>query len=112
MFVGDKGKILCGGWGGSPRLIPESKMKDYARPDKTLARVEGHHRDWINACKGGKPASSSFDYSGPLTELVLAGTLAMRIDKKLLWDGPNLKALNAPEADAYIRPAYHNGWDL
>jgi len=112
LFVGDKGKILCGGWGGSPRLIPESRMKDYARPDKMLARVEGHHRDWINACKGGKPASSNFDYSGPLTELVLAGTVAMRVDKKLLWDGPNMKALNAPEADAYIRPAYHNGWTL
>jgi len=36
----------------------------------------------------------------------------MRIDKKLLLDGPNLKALNAPEADAFIRPEYHNGWIL
>ncbi len=32
--------------------------------------------------------------------------------KKLTWDGPNMKATNAPEADKYIRPEYHNGWTL
>ena len=35
---------------------------EYKRPAKTLARVEGHHADWLQACKGGKPASSNFDY--------------------------------------------------
>ena len=33
IFVGDKGKLICGSYGNSPRLIPESRMKDYKRPD-------------------------------------------------------------------------------
>jgi predicted dehydrogenase len=112
LFVGDKGKIMCPGWGGSPRIIPETKMKAYKLPPKTLARSKGHHRDWIDACKGGKPASSNFDYAGPMTEVVLLGNVALRAGRKLDWDGPNMKATNAPEADRYIRPEYHNNWTL
>lgn len=112
LFVGDKGKIMCPGWGGNPRIIPEAKMKAYKRPAKTLARSRGHHRDWIDACKGGNPASSNFDYSGPMTEVILLGNVALRTGKKLTWDGPNMKATNAPEADKYVRPEYHNGWTL
>ena len=112
LFVGDKGKIMCPGWGGNPRIIPETKMKAYKRPPRTLARSKGHHRDWIDACKGGKPASSNFDYAGPMTEVVLLGNVALRTGKKLAWDGHNMKATNAPEADQYIRPEYHNNWTL
>ena len=112
LFVGDKGKIMCPGWGGSPRIIPETKMKAYKRPPKTLARSKGHHRDWIDACKGGKPASSNFDFAGPMTEVILLGNVALRTGKKLVWDGSNMKATNAPEADRYIRPEYHNNWTL
>jgi predicted dehydrogenase len=112
LFVGDKGKIMCPGWGGNPRIIPETRMKAYERPAKTIPRSKGHHRDWIDACKGGKPASSNFDYAGPMTEVILLGNVALRTGKKLTWDGPNMKATNAPEADKYICPEYHNGWTL
>jgi len=112
LFVGDKGKIMCPGWGGNPRIIPEEKMKAYKLPPKTIPRVAGHHRDWIDACRGGKPASSNFDYAGPMTEVILLGNVALRTGKKLTWDGANMKATNAPEADEYIRPEYLNGWTL
>jgi predicted dehydrogenase len=112
LFVGDKGKIMCGGWGGTPRIIPETKMKAYETPAKTLARSNGHHRDWLDACKGGKPASSNFDCAGPMTEVILLGNVALRTGKKLTWDGANMKATNAPEADKYLRPEYQNGWTL
>jgi hypothetical protein len=32
LFVGDKGKILCTCYGDSPRLIPETRMKEYQHP--------------------------------------------------------------------------------
>lgn len=111
-FVGDEGIIICGGWGGSPRIIPESKMKAYKRPPKTITRVRGHWEDWIDACKGGSPASSNFDYAGPLTEMVLLGNVALRTGKKIYWDGPNMKAKNAPEADKYVRTEFRSGWSL
>ncbi len=112
LFVGDKGKLMCAGWAGSPRLLPLEETKEYQKPCASIPRSQGHHRDWINACKGGGPASSNFDYSGHLAEVVLLGNAAMRVEKKILWDGPKLKAANCPELDALIRPEYHNGWTL
>ena len=61
------------------RIIPESRMKDYKRPEKTIPRIAGsHEQNWINACKGGPAACSNFEYAGPLTETVLLGNVAIR----------------------------------
>ena len=113
LFVGEKGKLVCGCYGNSPRLIPEAKMAAYNRPPKTIPRVKGHHKDWVQACKGGKPACSNFDYAGPLTETVLLGNLAIRNPgKKLCWDGPNMRFTNNDEANKYIHRKYRQGWTL
>ena len=116
LFIGDKGKIICGCYGSSPRLIPESKMQEFLpnRPPKTIPRIEGsHEQDWVRACKGGPAASSNFDYSGPLTETVLFGNLAPRFPgRKLLWDGANMKVTNEPEANQFIHRQYRQGWSL
>lgn len=112
MLIGDKGIIMGDGWSGSPRIIPEAKMKDYKRPEKTLPRSPGHHRDWLNACKGGPKACSDFSYGARLAEMMLLGDVAIRTQKKLFWDGPNMKATNAPEAEAFIREQYREGWSL
>jgi predicted dehydrogenase len=112
LFVGEKGLITCGGWSGMPRLLPLELHREYKRPPKTLPRVEGHHADWLQACKGGTPACSNFGYSSGLTELVLLGDVALRTGKVLKWDGPNMKATNAPEADQYLKEPYRAGWEL
>jgi len=113
LLIGDKGKILAPGWcAESPRLIPESKMKEYKLPPKTIPRSPGHHQEWIAACKGGKPPTANFDFSGPLTEVLLLGNIAIRTGEKLLWDGPNMKITNIPEANKYIRRQYRQGWTL
>ncbi|NLH17500.1 MAG: Gfo/Idh/MocA family oxidoreductase [Phycisphaerae bacterium] len=112
MLIGDKGIIMGGGWSQSPRIIPEAKMKEYKRPEKTLPRSPGHHRDWLNACKGGPKACSDFSYSARLAEMMLLGDVAIRTQMKIFWDGPNMKATNAPEAEAFIREQYREGWSL
>jgi predicted dehydrogenase len=112
LFVGDKGKLVCGCYGKNPRLIPERKMQAFERPAKTIPRVKGHHEDWVQACKGGKPACSNFDYAGPLTEVVLLGNLALRTGKGLDWDGRNMRVTNVPEANQYVRREYRAGWTL
>jgi len=111
-FVGDKGTIVCGGWASSPRIVPETKMKAYKRPPKVIPRLRGHHKGWIDAIKSGEQVHGGFDYSGPMTETVLLGAVALRTGKKLYWDSENMKATNAPEADKYIKPAFREGWDL
>jgi hypothetical protein len=117
LFIGEKGVLRCGEYGDSPRLIPETLMKEYKRPPETLPRIEGgsggHEKNWIRACKGGEPACSNFDYSGPLTETVVMGNLAIRnLGKKLLWDGKNMKVTNDEKANEYVKPTYREGWTL
>ena len=88
IFVGDKGIITCAGWSGMPRLLPLELHREYERPAKTLPRVEGHHADWLQACKGGKPASSNFDYGSRLCEFIMLGNVALRAQKRLQLGRP------------------------
>jgi hypothetical protein len=114
LFIGDKGIATAETYGGNPRLLPASRMADYKMPDETIPRIPqtNHYGDWIQACKGGKPACSNFDYAGPFSEVVLLGNLALRSGKKLLWDGPNMKVTNVPEANQYVTTKYRKGWEL
>jgi len=114
IFLGDKGTIMCGSHAGAPVLIPESKRKAYKRPEKMLPRSPGHHREWIEACKKGDPSGawSNFGYSGPFTESLLVGNLAVLLGKRIYWDAKRLKATNAPEADILINKRYRPGFEL
>jgi predicted dehydrogenase len=114
IFVGDKGKILVRGWGGeTPRLIPESKHQAFNPPPKTLPRSIGHHEEWIKACKTGSPTESNFQFAGPLTEAVLLGSVAIRMEGELLtWDSENMKIPSAPEAEQFLHYKYREGWSL
>jgi predicted dehydrogenase len=113
-FVGDRGTMLCGGWSGPPRLVPESKMKGFQRPPKTIPRSIGHRAEWIEACKQGKPegAKAGFAYSGPFTEALLIGNLASRLQKRIQWDAAAMRAVDAPEADPIIRKHYRDGFGI
>jgi predicted dehydrogenase len=113
LFVGDKGKMF------GYMVIPESRRKEFGKPPQVLERSPGHHQEWIDACKGGKPAGSNFDHAGPLAEAVLLGNVALRpaIKEKLtrtrlLWDSENLKITNLPEANEYLHRKYREGWTL
>jgi predicted dehydrogenase len=114
IFVGDNGKILVEGWGGeNPRLIPESKMQAYRQPRKTLPRSIGHHKEWIEACKGNGTTRSNFEFAGPLTEALLLGTISVRLGgKKLYWDPVNFKVTNSAEATQLLHYQYREGWTL
>jgi predicted dehydrogenase len=113
LFVGDKGTILCGFNGRRPKLIPEAKMKAYKQPPKTLPRSPGNEREWLDACKGSKAKpGANFEFSGPVTEALLLGTVALRTGQKVIWDRANLKVVNVDSAQQYVRPECRQGWDL
>jgi len=113
-FVGDKGVIQCDGWSGPPRLFPKSRRAEFATPPKTIPRSPGHRQEWVQAVKDRKPdgAKAGFAYSGPFTEALLVGVLAVRLRKRIAWDAGTMKATNAPEADALIHQTYHAGYGL
>jgi predicted dehydrogenase len=114
LFVGDEGKML------GNRLIPESRQTAYGKPPQQIERSPGHYVEWIQACKGGKPAGSNFpDHAGLLAQVVLLGNLALRPTLKekvtrtrLMWDGDAMKVTNVPEANQYLRRKYREGWTL
>jgi predicted dehydrogenase len=113
LFVGDDGVMM------GHRLLPESKRQKFGKPAQVIPRSPGHYREWIDACKGGKPAGSNFDHAGPLAEAVLLGNVALRPELKeklmrgpLLWDSANLSITNIPEANKFLRRDYREGWTL
>jgi predicted dehydrogenase len=112
LFVGDKGVLLCGGAGGPARLLPETRAEDYRKPEPTLPRSNGHHRDWLDACKGGPAPSSHFGYGARLTELALLGVLALRLGERIEWDPAGMRAIGLPDADALITEPRRAGWEL
>jgi predicted dehydrogenase len=108
LIVGTKATIFNG------RIIPDSKFKDLMKtpPPKVLKRSPGIYQEFIRACKGGEPTVADFAFSGHLTEVVLAGNLAVATGKDIVWDGPKMRCTNVPEANRYVRREYRKGWTL
>jgi hypothetical protein len=119
LLIGEKGFILATGTTGPGAVYPESCAKDAAEVAHTLPRSDGHYKEFIEACKGGKPAGSNFDWAGPLAEGVLLGNVALRSQLRddltlyrLKWDAASLKITNLEEANRYIKREYREGWTL
>lgn len=116
MFVGTKGTILCSGDNNqSPRLIPETKRKEYGRPKKLLERSPGYWQELVIAARGEKPwdyPKSNFQYAGPMTAVILMGVVAERVGKKKLeFDAKTLKFTNSEKANELLRRTARKGWD-
>ena len=108
---------MHGCYGKSPRLIPETKMKAFKMPPKTLPRSPGIMEEWVAAIKSGNGATtgSNFDYSAKLTETMLLGNVAMRMAGKntiLQYDAEKMSFPNLPEADEFLSKEYRPGWSL
>jgi len=115
LFKGDKGWLLADY--GLRILMPKQNAADMThykppKPNELIPASLGHHKEWIVACKTGKPTTCNFDYSGALVENNLLALAAYRVGKKLEYDAKNIRATNCPEADKYIRKTYRKGWVL
>lgn len=113
VLLGEKGRMfLPDDYGEDYHLLPEDQFVGFKKPAQTLPRSPGHHAEWINACKGGAPALSNFDYASALTETLLLGSLAITTGKPIYWDAENMKAIGCPEADEHVNRPYRKGWTL
>ncbi len=140
LMIGEKGVMTCGTYGRDPKLFLKGgekiEMKKGAFETKYTSLPEsGHQVAWTDACKAGfnskdhKALTSTFDYSGPLTETVIMGNLAIRSynlrkekadgkgfdypgRKKLLWDGKNMKITNFEEGNQFVKREYRGDWKL
>lgn len=110
LLIGSKGVIAAGTYGMGPKLFPKELDESYEKPKLERERSKGHHLDWLEACKTHGTAASNFDYAGPLTELVLLGALAQRINGTIEWDGAKMEVTNLPEANRFLKRDYREGW--
>ncbi len=110
LFVGDKGMLLADY--NKHVLLPEDKFKDFARPKPTIPDSIGHYKEWVEACKTGGPTTCHFDYAGALTEAALLGNVSHRLGRPLTWDAAQLRAVNEPEAERFLRKEYRKGWEV
>jgi hypothetical protein len=116
LLVGDKGFILSN---VNHLVFPEACAKKAAAIKSRIPKSPGHHKEWIEACKGGKKPGSNFDWAGPLAESVLLGNVALRVQlredltlARLMWDSDQLKFTNLEDANKFVRTEYRAGWSL
>jgi hypothetical protein len=89
-------------------LLPHDKFKDHKIPN---FKERNHYHHFAEACLGSAKNESHFAQTGPMTEAILLGTVAIRVPDVLLeWDSVNLKINNFPEAEKYLRRTYREGW--
>ncbi|MFP6618632.1 MAG: Gfo/Idh/MocA family oxidoreductase [Pirellulaceae bacterium] len=112
VMIGDAGKMFFKRTSTDWVITPESRGKEFKAPAPTIPRVANEDVEWLTACQGGPAALSNFSRSGPFTEVVLLGNLAIRAGKPLQWDGENMRATNCPEAAQYVSRDYRKGWEL
>lgn len=109
MLVGTEGSLLVA-HGNDLVLLPHEKFKDHKIPNFD---ERNHYHHFVDACLGGNNTESHFAQTGPMTEAILLGTVAIRVPDVLLeWDSANLKISNYPEAEKYLRRTYREGWNV
>jgi predicted dehydrogenase len=112
ILIGSKGKLMHSTYGANPRLLPKSLQDSTGKPPQKLARIpnEEHEMNWVDAIKNKTEACSPFEYASKLTEVMLLGVVSLRAGRKILYDGPNMKVTNVPDANKYLSRQYRTGW--
>ncbi len=116
MMLGSKNTLIApGGRPDSPRLLPNAVMEEFKknRPEPTLPRVVGGPlNEWLRAIAGGPMPGSNFEYSVPLSEMVLLGVAAMRAGKRIDWDGKAGRVTNDVSLNRLIEIQARKGWKV
>jgi predicted dehydrogenase len=115
MIVGTEGKLYSPqDYGQSYSLLPDTKYKDYVKPEAVLPNSPGHYKEWAQAIAANDStlAISNFEYSARLTETVLLGNLALKAGKEVKWDPVAGKATNDEAINKLLGREYRQGWSL
>ncbi len=108
LFVGTEGWLLADY--DNHVSGPEAVTKKLAEVKPSIPPSIGHHREWIEACKNGGETTCKFDYSGTLTESVLLGNIAYRMQRSLFWNAKDMKCEGDDAATAMLRESARDGF--
>lgn len=114
-MLGEKNTLFAPiGRPDSPRLLGAKKWEEFRqnRPAPSIPRViGGPMKEWLDAiAKTGPMPGSNFEYSVPLSEMVLLGVLAVRSGKRIDWDAKAGKITNEPALNQYVKISARDGW--
>ena len=116
VFVGTEGVLFINDayCGGTPALFRNGVREKPEKIEEVYPRVKGGPTQELCRAirgEGPKPVSNFVDHAGPLTEMVLVGNLAVRLDKKIDWDMAKMEARGLPEVKTMIKRKYRDGWE-
>jgi predicted dehydrogenase len=106
VLLGEKGTLVI------PHIAtPRAYAADGSEVKFEKVEAINHYTGWADACRGAGKTGSAFDYSGPLSECVLLGTIAIRLpETTLTWDAESMK-LTGGDAAAMLTKKYRKGWE-
>ncbi|MEX0884731.1 MAG: Gfo/Idh/MocA family oxidoreductase [Cyclobacteriaceae bacterium] len=109
MLVGTEGALLIPHT-KMPVLLPAEKFQTVTFPEM---EERDHYHHFADACLGKTNTESHFAMSGPMSEAVILGTVAIREPNKTLeWDAKNMKITNVPSANQHLSRDYRKGWKV
>ena len=109
LFIGEKGKLLSGYYGGKNRLLPEKQFRDFQPPPKTLKRTIGHYKEWVWPVKLARPTNVNFEFGSRMTQIAQLGAMAARCAQTVVWDAENMAITNDAEANTLGQSALSCG---
>jgi hypothetical protein len=112
MFVGSEGKILAEFTGRKPKLLPQTKMKEFADLAVESEGAESGLGEWLGAIKNNTKSRGGFEQVQSLAEATCLGNIALRLNRRLDWDAQSMTITNVPEANQFLRREYRKGWEL
>lgn len=113
VVIGTNGALaIPHGGAGIPSIYRDGVLSDETiEPEPS----DNHHGNFADAIRGdiSEKPRCNFDYSGPMTEAVLLGCVAMRLQGKTLeWDDASGAFKGSDAANAMIHDTYREGWEV
>ena len=100
--------------GRAYEIFPEAKRRQLQQAGKAPDGPTGpdnHYQNFLNACQGIEPASSSFDVAAPLSEMMCLGCIGQKFGGTLKYDAERMRITNHNEANKMLKgPAPREGW--
>jgi predicted dehydrogenase len=95
---------------GKPKM---ELIEAYKKPNE-LNYLDLHTQNFVDAIRKNDQSSLNTPIRSGSVAAINAqmGNIAYRTGTKVFWDTKNGKFMNNPEADKFIVPQYHNGWQL
>lgn len=84
-------------------IIPESKAEEMkSKLPEVPESSSDHFENFLLACKGQEKCRSSFAVAGPLTQVMMLGVIAQRLNAKLKFDRNKKQIINNKTANNFL----------